>query len=65
MYFIGRTKEVLIEDIPSAKQAYKKLYRAYPNSVWGQNARTSVELIANPLLLENNPESETDSLEIE
>ncbi|MFL2582460.1 MAG: tetratricopeptide repeat protein [Flavobacteriales bacterium] len=65
MYFIGRTKEVLIGDIASAKQSYKKLYRAYPNSVWGQNARTSVELIANPLLLENNPESETDSLEIE
>ncbi len=65
MYFIGRTKEVLVEDIPAAKESYKKLYRAYPNSVWGQNARTSVELIANPLLLENDPNSKTDSSEVE
>ncbi len=64
MYFIGRTKEVLIEDVASAKEAYKKLYRSYPNSIWGQNARTSVELIANPLLLENDPDAESDSLKL-
>lgn len=65
MYFIGRTKEVLVEDIPAAKESYKKLYRAYPNSVWGQNARTSVELIANPLLLENDPDSKIDTSGVE
>ena len=65
MYFIGRTKEVLIDDISSAKESYKKLYRAYPNSVWGQNARTSVELIANPLFLENDLDGDSDSLDIE
>ena len=48
MYFIGRTKEVLLEDIEGAKEAYKKLARNYGTSVWGMNARTSVELIINP-----------------
>lgn len=48
MYFIGRTKEVLLEDIEGAKEAYKKLARNYGTSVWGMNARTSVELIMNP-----------------
>lgn len=65
MYFIGRTEEVLINDIIAAKKSYKKLYRAYPNSVWGQNARTSVELIANPLLLEKGLDEEQDSLDVE
>lgn len=52
MYFIGRTKEVVIEDLEGAKEAYKKLYRAFPNSTWGLNARTSVELIVNPAMFE-------------
>tara|TARA_Y100000766_G_scaffold90639_1_gene77089 strand:- start:1372 stop:1938 length:567 start_codon:yes stop_codon:yes gene_type:complete len=65
MYFIGRTKEVLVKDIAAAKESYKKLYRAFPNSVWGQNARTSVELIANPLLLEKGLDKELDSLSFE
>ena len=55
----------MVEDIPAAKESYKKLYRAYPNSVWGQNARTSVELIANPLLLENDPDSKIDTSGVE
>ncbi len=65
MYFIGRTKEVLIEDISAAKESYKKLYRSYPNSVWGQNARTSVELIAKPIIIEEEIEEEKDSLNLE
>ncbi|MAW65471.1 MAG: hypothetical protein CMD18_04665 [Flavobacteriales bacterium] len=65
MYFIGRTKEVLINDIDAAKESYKKLYRSYPNSVWGQNARTSVELITNPLLLEKGFDEELDTINIE
>lgn len=65
MYFIGRIKEVLINDIVAAKESYKKLYRAYPNSVWGQNARTSVELIANPLLLEKGLDEELDTINVE
>jgi tetratricopeptide (TPR) repeat protein len=62
MYFIGRTKEVLVNDIIGAKESYKKLYRAYPNSVWGKNAKTSVELIVNPLLLEKGLDEESDKL---
>ena len=52
MYFIGRTKEVLLEDIEGAKNAYKKLAQKFGTSVWGMNARTSVELIMNPTKLE-------------
>lgn len=52
MYFIGRTKEVVLEDLEGAKEAYKKLYRSHPNTVWGMNARTSVELILKPTMLE-------------
>lgn len=62
MYFIGRTKEVLLEDLEGAKEAYKKLYRGFPNSVWGQNARTSVELIMKPTLFEETM-NEVDSAE--
>lgn len=51
MYFIGRTKEVLLQDIEGAKDAYKKLYRAFPNTVWGQNAKSSVEVIMKPSAL--------------
>ena len=65
MFFIGRTKEVLMNDIIAAKESYKKLYRAYPNSVWGQNARTSVDLIVNPLLLEKGLDEDLDTLNIE
>lgn len=54
MYFIGRTKEVVVEDLEGAKEAYKKLYRAFPNSTWGMNARTSVELIVNPDMFEES-----------
>ena len=66
MFFVGRTKEVVLEDVEGAKEAYKKLYRAYPNSAWGQNARTSVELIVKPALLEQTvtEEQEQDSTEV-
>jgi hypothetical protein len=52
MYFIGRTKEVLLDDIEGAKAAYKKLAQKFGTSVWGMNARTSVELLINPTKLE-------------
>jgi hypothetical protein len=65
MYFIGRTKEVLMNDIVAAKESYKKLYRSFPNSVWGQNARTSVELIVNPSLFEKGVNEGNDSLNID
>lgn len=64
MYFIGRTKEVVLEDIEGAKKAYKKLYRAYPNSTWGKNARTSVELITKPTFYEKTETDEQDSVEL-
>lgn len=54
MYFIGRTKEVLLEDLEGAKESYKALYRKYPNTVWGSNARASVELIMKPSILEES-----------
>ena len=54
MYFIGRTKEVVLEDIEGAKEAYKKLARQYGTSVWGMNARTSVQLIMNPASIEQS-----------
>lgn len=57
MYFIGRTKEVLLQDIEGAKDAYKKLYRAYPNTVWGQNAKSSVEVILKPSIIEDDVDS--------
>ncbi len=59
MYFIGRTKEVVLEDLEGAKEAYKKLYRSHPNPVWGMNARTSVELILKPAMLEIPTEIES------
>lgn len=62
MYFIGRTKEVVVEDIEGAKEAYKALYRAFPKSVWGMNARSSVEQIINPISIE---QEDVDSLEVE
>jgi hypothetical protein len=52
MYFIGRTKEVLLDDIEGAKGAYKKLAQQFGTTVWGMNARTSVELLMNPTKLE-------------
>ncbi|MBI33988.1 MAG: hypothetical protein CMP67_01320 [Flavobacteriales bacterium] len=61
MYFIGLTKEVLLKDVLAAKESYKKLYRAYPNSVWGKRAKDSSKLISKPLVPQN-VEQENDSL---
>lgn len=66
MYFIGRTKEVLLQDIEGAKDAYKKLYRAFPNTVWGQNAKSSVEVIMQPSIIEEQIiTDDVDSTEVE
>lgn len=63
MYFIGRTKEVLVEDVEGAKEAYKKLYRTFPKSVWGMNAKNSVQQIMNPAAFENET-LDSDSTEV-
>ena len=63
MYFIGRTKDVVLNDVEGAKKAYKRLYRAYPNSIWGQNAKSSVKLILKPNFFQEIETDEQDSID--
>ncbi len=63
MYFIGRTKDVVLNDVDGAKKAYKRLYRAYPNSIWGQNAKSSVKLIIKPNFFQEIEIDEQDSID--
>lgn len=58
MYFIGRTKEVLLEDLEGAKAAYKVLYRTFPNTSWSEIAKSSIRQISNPMLLESTDDSD-------
>jgi TolA-binding protein len=53
MYFIGRTKDVIFNDIEGAKAAYKILYRTFPKTNWSEIARSSIKELSNPLLLES------------
>ena len=65
MYFIGRTKEVLFKDLEGAKNAYEKLYRAFPKTNWSEIARSSIMEISNPTLLESvDNNEELDTVEI-
>lgn len=62
LYFIGRTKEVLLNDVEGAKDAYKTLYRSYPNTFWAINAQSSIKEINNPMQIE--ADDDIDSTEI-
>lgn len=65
LYFIGRTKEVLFNDVEGAKEAYKTLYRSFPNTDWAFNAQASIREINNPMMIEASPEdAENDTTEI-
>jgi len=64
MYFIGRTKEVLLEDLEGAKAAYKVLYRTFPNTNWAEIAKSSIRQISNPILFESvDNDSDADTTE--
>lgn len=63
MYMVGRVHEVLLEDVESAKAAYKVLYRTFPNTDWAENAKSSIRQINDPMFLEPLVDEDSDSTE--
>ena len=45
MYFIGRTREVLLRDIDGAKDTYIRLVRTFSTSVWARSASNALKSI--------------------
>lgn len=63
MYFIGRTKEVLFNDLEGAKEAYKVLYRSFPKTDWSEIAKSSIKQINTPILLESESVNSSEDLD--